>query len=180
MTEIQDFRVLEDVTARSRAPGVVACSLYREGRRAQDMSINECQTISRDEDGVLWIGLYEPDEALLQIVQRQFGLHDLLIEDAHQAHHRPKLDVYDDVLFIAVRTAHLVEGAIELGETHLVVGKGYVSPSGTALRHPMLRFGIAVSGLPTFSGSAGVSSFTASWISSSTAISRSWTPSRTR
>jgi magnesium transporter len=53
-------------------------------------------------------------------------LHDLLVEDAHQAHQRPKVDVYGEVLFIALRTAQLVEGDIEYGETHLIVGPGFV------------------------------------------------------
>ena len=43
---------------------------------------------------VVWIGLHEPSEELLRRVQRQFGLHELAIEDALHAHQRPKIEQY--------------------------------------------------------------------------------------
>jgi len=75
---------------------------------------------------VVWIGLHEPDIALLTSVQRQFQLHDLAIEDADHAHQRPKIEQYGDGLFIVARTAQLVGDSIEFGETHLFVGEGYL------------------------------------------------------
>ena len=61
----------------------------------------------------------------------QLGLHELIIEDANQAHQRAKLDIYDNVLFIALRTAQLMGKEIQYGETHLIVGKGFV----VSIRH---------------------------------------------
>jgi Mg2+ and Co2+ transporter CorA len=75
---------------------------------------------------VVWIGLHEPGMALLQSVQRQFHLHDLAIEDANNAHQRPKIEQYGDALFIVARTAQLIDGVIAFGETHLFVGEGYL------------------------------------------------------
>jgi magnesium transporter len=54
-----------------------------------------------------------------------------MIEDANQAHQRAKLDIYGNVLFIVLRTAQLDSGGIQYGETHLVVGKGFV----VSIRH---------------------------------------------
>ena len=51
--------------------------------------------------------MYEPDEELLREVQREFDLHDLAVEDAHNAHQRPKFEVYDDSLFVVLRTAQM-------------------------------------------------------------------------
>ena len=74
-------------------------------------------------------------------VQRQFGLHDLAIEDAEHPHARPKLEQYGDALFIVARTAQLIDGRVAFGETHLFVGKGFIvsvrhgaSTSYTAVR----------------------------------------------
>ncbi len=64
---------------------------------------------------------------------KPLGLHDLAIEDAHRAHQRPKLEVYDDSMFIVMRTAKLSEGGeqrIEFGETHVFYGRDTSSPSG--------------------------------------------------
>lgn len=105
--------------------GIVACAFYQNGKR-RDISIDECGLAARGNDGVVWLGLHEPDEELLRIIQSEFGLHELLIEDVHHAHQRPKLDNYGDVLFLAVRTAQIINGKIEFGETHLIVGKGYL------------------------------------------------------
>ena len=75
---------------------------------------------------VVWIGLHEPDMALLTSVQQQFQLHDLAIEDASHAHQRPKIDQYGDALFIVARTAQVDGDSIAFGETHLFVGEGYL------------------------------------------------------
>jgi len=111
--------------ASASAPGVVACALYRDGVRC-DMSIEEASTAAKAGEGIAWIGLYEPDEDLLRRIQAQFNLHELLIEDVHHAHQRPKLDSYGDVVFLAVRTAQLAGERIDFGETHLIVGKGFI------------------------------------------------------
>jgi magnesium transporter len=63
---------------------------------------------------------------LLDLVKTQLCLHELMIEDANQAHQCAKLDVYDNVLFIVLRTAQLLGEKIAYGETHLIVGKGFV------------------------------------------------------
>ena len=59
---------------------------------------------------VVWIGLYEPSAELLRRVQKQFDLHEMAIEDAEQAHQRPKIEQYGEALFIVARTAQLDEG----------------------------------------------------------------------
>ena len=108
------------------APGVVACALYRDGARC-NMSIEEASTAAKAGEGIAWIGLYEPDEEMLCRIRAQFNLHELLIEDVHQAHQRPKLDSYGDVVFLAIRTAQLAGGErIDFGETHLIAGKGFI------------------------------------------------------
>ncbi len=70
-----------------------------------DVALADISEVLKQDDRFVWIGLYEPDEALLKEVQAEFGLHDLAIEDAHLAHQRPKLERYGDSLFIALRTA---------------------------------------------------------------------------
>jgi magnesium transporter len=63
-------------------------------------------------------------------VQREFGLHDLAIEDAQQAHQRPKVERYGDALFVVVHTAQLappgVSPRLHFGETHIFVGRHYI------------------------------------------------------
>jgi magnesium transporter len=106
--------------------GVVAAGVYVDGRRIANIAIEEASSWRSKPGHVVWIGLYEPDLALLTSVQQQFDLHDLAIEDANHAHQRPKIEQYGDGLFIVARTAQLVQGRIAFGETHLFVGEGYL------------------------------------------------------
>jgi magnesium transporter len=107
-------------------PGVVASSVYTEGRRVADIPIESAGEWSKTEGHVVWIGLLEPDRDLLLRVQRQFNLPDLAIEDAEHPHQRPKIEQYGDALFIVARTAQLIDGRVSFGETHLFVGAGYI------------------------------------------------------
>jgi magnesium transporter len=111
--------------------GVVACAVYEGGRRVQDIAVEQCGAFIRREGALIWLGLHEPDAALLDTVRRQFDLHELIIEEANQPHARPKLEVYGEILFIVLRTAQLIDDKIRYGETHLVVGKGFV----VSIRH---------------------------------------------
>jgi magnesium transporter len=106
--------------------GVVAAGVYSGGRLILDIRIEESGDWAKKPGHVVWIGLHEPGEELLRRVQRQFGLHELAIEDALHAHQRPKIEQYGDSLFVVARTAQMVEGRIAFGETHLFVGRGYL------------------------------------------------------
>jgi magnesium transporter len=121
--------------------GVVAAGAYVDGRRVANIAISEASSWRAKPDHVVWIGLHEPDIALLSAVQKQFDLHELAIEDANHAHQRPKIEQYGEALFIVARTAQLTEGRIAFGETHIFVGDGYLvtvrhgaSTSYTAVR----------------------------------------------
>jgi magnesium transporter len=123
------------------AEGVVAAGAYVDGRRVANIAISEASSWRAKPGHVVWIGLHEPDMALLGAVQKQFDLHELAIEDASNAHQRPKIEQYGEALFIVARTAQLIEGRIAFGETHIFIGDGYLvtvrhgaSTSYTAVR----------------------------------------------
>lgn len=106
--------------------GVIACAAYGGGRRLADLPFGADGIAVPADAEFVWIGLHEPEPAALAILQRQFGLHPLAVEDAERAHQRPKIDNYGDCLFVVLRTVRLVDRVPEYGETHVFVGKGYV------------------------------------------------------
>jgi len=108
-------------------PMVANCVAYHvDGTRIGDISLDEISDVLAKPDTFVWVGMVEPDEDLLEKLQEEFGLHDLAIEDAHNAHQRPKIEAYGDSLFIVAQTAQVVSGSIEFGETHIFVGKRYL------------------------------------------------------
>ena len=109
-------------------PAVVNCAAYEAGRRVADISIPDISEALKVPGRFVWVGLYEPDDALLREIQQEFELHDLAVEDALRAHQRPKVEQYGDSLFVVLRTA-VMSGTppeIALGETHLFVGPRFV------------------------------------------------------
>src|SRR3954469_23928179 len=97
---------------------VINCVAYAEGKRRAEVDL--AQACPADAAGsFIWVGLHEPDKDLLRTVQQRFNLHDLAIEDALLAHQRPKLEIYADSVFIALRTAQLIDKKIQFGETHI-------------------------------------------------------------
>jgi len=55
----------------------------------------------------VWLDLLMPGEADLDVLVEELGLHALAVEDAVHEHQRPKLDIYDDHLFLSSYVAHL-------------------------------------------------------------------------
>ncbi len=105
---------------------VINCVAYAEGRRLRDVAIDAIGEVLDEPGAFVWVGLLEPSEALLRDVQRQFGLHDLAIEDAHHAHQRPKIEAYGNTLFIVLHTAQVLEDKVHFGETHIFLGARYL------------------------------------------------------
>ena len=105
---------------------IVNCVAYCEGIRVASVDIDNVSEILRQPDKFVWIGLHEPGTELLAKIQKQFGLHDLAIEDTHRAHQRPKIEAYGDTLFIVLRTVQMHEKQIDLGETHFFVGRNFI------------------------------------------------------
>lgn len=131
----------DDFEVPSNEPGLVAAVAYAGGQRINNIAIDQARDWAKRPGHFVWIGLHEPEPELLARVQAQFDLHPMAIEDAEQAHQRPKLEQYGAAVFIVARTAQLVEGHVAFGETHLFVGRGYIvsvrhgaSTSYTAVR----------------------------------------------
>jgi magnesium transporter len=111
---------------------IVDCAVYRQGERlrlpyAKD-DLHAALTAADHERDFVWIGLLDPSEGELDAVANEFSLHQLAVEDALHAHQRPKLERYDDDLFLVLKTLWYVDetDAVETGEINVFVGKGYV------------------------------------------------------
>jgi magnesium transporter len=110
---------------------VLNCACYSEGKKTGDVGLDDISEVLKVPGHFVWIGLHEPDDTTLAKIQDEFGLHELAVEDARNAHQRPKLEEFGDSLFVVLRTAQANDGKIEFGETHVFVGSCYV----VALRH---------------------------------------------
>ncbi|MGW0701708.1 magnesium and cobalt transport protein CorA [Streptomyces sp. NPDC002867] len=127
---------------------VVQATLYRDGRRvANPESLAETfGQLRQYPGGMAWIGLHRPSEAELHSLAAEFDLHELAVEDALEAHQRPKLERYGDTLFVVLRAARYLDAQeeVDFGELHVFVGKDFLitvrhgaAPDLSAVRHRM-------------------------------------------
>ncbi|MEO8444490.1 MAG: magnesium and cobalt transport protein CorA [Gammaproteobacteria bacterium] len=105
---------------------IVNCIAYRAGKSLGDIPVDRISDVLKEPQTFVWLGMHDPDDQLLRKVQEEFGLHELAIEDARNAHQRPKLETYGDSLFIVVDTAQLVNDEVRFGETHVFVGLNFI------------------------------------------------------
>ncbi|WP_409076407.1 magnesium and cobalt transport protein CorA (plasmid) [Pantoea sp. C3] len=105
---------------------IVNSMVYRSGRAAEAVDIEDISEVIQETDAFIWLGLWQPEPAFMYKVQEEFGLHDLAVEDALNAHQRPKIERYGNSVFIVAKTASGRGDNIEFGETHLFVGRNYL------------------------------------------------------
>jgi magnesium transporter len=84
---------------------ILKCVAYANGYRVAEVELHQVHDVLKAPDHFVWIAMHEPSEEVLSLVQQEFGLHDLAVEDAHHAHQRPKAELYGDSLFVVMRTA---------------------------------------------------------------------------
>ncbi|BBZ08628.1 magnesium transport protein CorA [Mycolicibacterium doricum] len=122
------------------ARATVDCAVYAGGTRlpgkyAHSAALEKVRELEHEgRPAFVWIGLHEPDEHQMQAVADVFDLHELAVEDAVHAHQRPKLERYDDTLFLVLKTITYVEHGegpkaheiVETGEIMVFVGADFV------------------------------------------------------
>ncbi len=109
---------------------IVDCAIYRDGRRTEGPAdFSDALDEARAEGhSFLWIGLHEPTEREFELVTSEFGLHPLAVEDALKAHQRPKLEVYEDSLFVVLKPVTYDDEAdiVTTSELMLFLGDSFV------------------------------------------------------
>ncbi|WP_438310630.1 magnesium and cobalt transport protein CorA [Streptomyces sp. HUAS TT3] len=109
---------------------VIDSAVYRQGRRvATPATLAETFRRLREQPNrMAWIGLHRPTETELLSLAEEFNLHELAVEDALEAHQRPKLERYGDTLFVVLRAARYLDAPeeVEFSELHIFVGPDFL------------------------------------------------------
>ncbi|HEV8527918.1 MAG TPA: magnesium and cobalt transport protein CorA [Actinomycetes bacterium] len=108
---------------------IVDCAVYQDGQRKEiepERLEDEIKHAREHPGEFVWIGLYEPSPAELERVAAEFDLHPLAVEDALEAHQRPKLEVYGESLFLVLKTLAPGSPDLEIGEIMVFLGGAFV------------------------------------------------------
>jgi magnesium transporter len=95
----------------------------------KDLSTVEESLPFKESPTVTWLnvsGVYE--EKIINDIGEKFKIHPLVLEDIANTTHRPKIEEYDDYLFVILKMVYINEknAEIELEQVSLIVGKEYV------------------------------------------------------
>ncbi|MEU9783798.1 magnesium and cobalt transport protein CorA [Streptomyces phaeochromogenes] len=109
---------------------VVQAALYRDGTRVAnpDTLADTFRELREQPDGMAWIGLARPTEEEILSLAAEFDLHPLAVEDAMEAHQRPKLERYGETLFVVLRAARYLDASeeVDFGELHVFIGPDFL------------------------------------------------------
>lgn len=105
---------------------VVAAYYYRDGRRVREIALDERFQCSDAQSDFCWIGLRDPTAEELATLQASYQLHPLAVDNALHADCPPKLEAYNEGLFVVAQTAELMDDKITYGKTAIFVGHNHL------------------------------------------------------
>ncbi len=102
------------------------CVAYQNGAKLAVLPIEEISDYLQRPNCFVWVSLCDANDAELEKVQKEFDLHDLVVEDARHGHQRPKIEEYDESLFVAMHMLEVTDSNMEVGEAHIFVGHNFI------------------------------------------------------
>ncbi|HXS90824.1 MAG TPA: magnesium/cobalt transporter CorA [Steroidobacteraceae bacterium] len=105
---------------------LISSVVYQNGRKLADIEPQDIHRYLAQPDCFVWVALLEPDAATLELMQAEFDLHPLAVEDARHGHQRPKIEEYGDVLFVVLHMIETGETELRVGEVDVFVGRNFI------------------------------------------------------
>jgi magnesium transporter len=106
---------------------VVTCRLYRSGTLAEEgFDPARVSDHLEESDALVWLDLEDPTDEELALIEDEFSLHPLAVEDARHRGQRPKVEVYEKYFFLAMHGIRLEDGELHDQEVHAFVGPNYL------------------------------------------------------
>jgi len=105
---------------------LINCVAYQNGVKLADLPVNGIGEYLGRPGCFIWVALRDASDAEIEKMQEVFDLHDLVAEDARHGHQRPKIEEYDDSLFVAMHMVKVVDSNLEVGEVSIFVGRDFI------------------------------------------------------
>jgi magnesium transporter len=106
---------------------LINCVAYEDGRKLAECSVEDISEYLARPGCFVWVALKDATPEELSIMQHEFGLHDLAVEDARHGHQRPKIEEYGETLFAVLHTVEMASAEeMVVGELDIFVGPNFV------------------------------------------------------
>jgi magnesium transporter len=105
---------------------LVNCAAYENGKKLNDIPVSRIREFLGRPDCFVWVAYKDAEPAELKLMQQEFSLHELAVEDAAHGHQRPKIEEYGDSLFAVMHMVEMVNDDLVVGELNVFVERNYV------------------------------------------------------
>jgi magnesium transporter len=106
---------------------LINCVAYQDGKKLADIGVDDISRHVGRPDRFVWVALRDATDEELAVMQREFGLHDLAVEDARHGHQRPKVEEYGETLFAVMHSVEFsATDELRVGEVNVFVGRNFV------------------------------------------------------
>ena len=106
---------------------LINCVAYENGSKLADIPVAEISDYLQRPGCFVWVALKDATPEEMATMQREFGLHELAVEDSLHGHQRPKVEEYGDTVFAVVHTVEMMPAdEIAIGEVDIFVGPKFV------------------------------------------------------
>lgn len=105
---------------------LVNCVAYEGGERLASITVDEISDYLQRDQAFVWVALANPTDQELADMQKEFGLHELAVEDARKGNQRAKVEEYGNSLFAVMKTLEMRNDTLHVGEVDVFVGPNYV------------------------------------------------------
>jgi len=105
---------------------LINCVAYQDGKKLADIPVGQIHLFVNEPGCFVWVALKDPEPAELEVMQKEFGLHELAVEDAQHGHQRPKVEEYGQSLFAVLQIVESGGEELSVGEVGIFVGINYV------------------------------------------------------
>lgn len=117
---------------------LINCVAYQDGHRLGDITQEAISDHLNQPGCFVWVALKDASEEELALMQEEFDLHPLAVEDAHHGHQRPKIEEYGETLFGVVHLLEIHDEGIQVGEVDIFVGRNFILSVRNRSQQPLL------------------------------------------
>jgi magnesium transporter len=116
----------------------IACTVYAPDRPPERLAaLDRISNVLAKSESLVWLDVVDPVPNDFALIQEEFSLHPLAIEDAVKAHQRPKIEAYGEGWFVVVKAATRDGDRLEIHELAIFVGPKYVVTVRTEPVYPL-------------------------------------------
>jgi magnesium transporter len=113
--------------AHAAAGGGSHCLVYDGSALPRPLTrLGDISEVLRDPQAFVWLDVVDPKPHDFALIQEEFALHPLAIEDALKAHERPKIEAYGESWFLIIHAATRDGDDLRISEIAIFAGSQFL------------------------------------------------------